>query len=98
MIETTSRYKTIWTAVRFILIAIPGVLIFEFASVFFAVSLFDHSNKCPNPLFTGSLSFIGLLMSLYGTGRWGHWRNLYTISAITAIFFLVLSLLALSDA
>jgi len=57
MIEINNPYKNkIWTAIRFILVAIPGVLIFVFASVFFAVSLFDHTGKYPSPILTGLFS------------------------------------------
>jgi peptidoglycan/LPS O-acetylase OafA/YrhL len=69
-------------------IAVPGVLLFVFSSIFFVLSFSDSMINF-HPVLAILLIAAGLLMTLYGTDRWGQWRNLYTIALIPAVFFML---------
>lgn len=91
----------IWMTARFIFIAIPGILLFLSCSFVFSLSVFDAGEALPgrNLLLYRALSFIGivagLLLSLYGTGRWGQWKQLITFVSIPVLFPLSMFLLSM---
>lgn len=80
-------------ALRFVSCAIPGFFIFLYSAIFLWVSLTGIEINMPNQIISILLLPVGLLMTLYGLGKWGQWKHLTTIILIPIVFFFLAAIL-----
>ena len=64
------------TAIRFVVLVVPGFLIFLFCCLELLVELSYGEPSLMNPLLAVPLALLGGLMVLAGTGQWGRWAYL----------------------
>ena len=79
-------------AIRFVVLVVPGFLIFMFCCSALLVELSYGEPFVMNPLLAVPLALLSALMVLAGTGQWGRWAYLWvflstpTVATIWALF------------
>ncbi len=76
--------------IKFIFLAIPGVFLFLFASIYLIGWLLEPQARpiLPNPLLTTALTFVGMMLLLIGIGRFHN--KLYSLVFISVPISIIL--------
>lgn len=60
--------------IKFVFCAVPGLFVFLAFSFVLIDQLLDPQDKAPHPFVTAGLAALGLVLILFGLGRWSQWR------------------------
>ncbi|MGB7283270.1 MAG: hypothetical protein WBE13_13485 [Candidatus Acidiferrum sp.] len=74
--------KKIEFAIRLVVLAVPGFLIFMFCCLGLIIELSHGEPFVINPRLAPFLALVSALMILAGTGRWGRWAYLWVFLSI----------------
>jgi hypothetical protein len=74
--------KRIEFAIRFVLLAVPGLLLFLFCCLALIAELSYSEIHVMHPLLAVFLAFAGALMILAGPGQRGHWAYLWVFLSL----------------